>query len=162
MQLRLLYNASQGFIPCCFDICKFKCRVSRVRVAELWIAGRCTNRQHRTTWDILTACKARILELVWSPTASLGVKLAALKFMQRVILVQTRGVSDPRVSHHTSKNNTFYADCPNSSCRKLMIPTFRCARLTIRSYPLLNSKRRGKNSWKELSLSFTRCRMCLA
>lgn len=27
----------------------------------------------------------------------MGVKLSAMKFMQRVILVQTRGVSDPRV-----------------------------------------------------------------
>lgn len=162
MQLRLLYNVSRGYIPCCFDICKFKRRVLRESVAESWIAGRCTNRQHRTTWDSLTACKTRILELVWSPTVSLGVKLAALKFMQRVILVQTRGVSDPRVSHYPSKNNTFHADCPYSSCRKLMIPTFRCAQLTIRSYPLLNSKQRGKNLWKELSLSSIRCRMCLS
>jgi Symplekin/PTA1 N-terminal len=61
------------------------------------IAVRCTNRNQRSAWDTLVQCKTRILELVWSPTVSIGVKLSAVKFMQRVILVQTRGVSDPRV-----------------------------------------------------------------
>lgn len=42
--------------------------------------------------------KARILDFVNSPTVPVGVKLSAIKFMQKVILVQTRGVSDPRVS----------------------------------------------------------------
>jgi symplekin len=51
----------------------------------------------RPTWDTLVQCKTRILELLWSPTVSVGVKLSAVKFLQRVILVQTRGVSDPRV-----------------------------------------------------------------
>ncbi|KAI5124287.1 hypothetical protein M0805_005134 [Coniferiporia weirii] len=69
----------------------------------------CTNRTLRTAWDTLTTCKARILELVWSPTATSGVKLAALKFMQRVILVQTRGVSDPRLQKLTDPNLSF---CP--------------------------------------------------
>ena len=46
---------------------------------------------------MLVQCKTRILELVWSPSVSIGVKLSAVKFLHRVILVQTRGVSDPRV-----------------------------------------------------------------
>ena len=39
----------------------------------------------------------RILELVWAPNVNNGVRLAAIKFAQRVILVQTRGINDPRV-----------------------------------------------------------------
>lgn len=41
-------------------------------------------------------------------------KLAAIKFMQRVILVQTRGVTDPRVSHstYTLRNRCSDAICP--------------------------------------------------
>lgn len=57
-------------------------------------------------WDTMTACKTRILEMIWSATASTGIKLAALKFMQRVILVQTRGASDPRVSCHIRDDRT--------------------------------------------------------
>ncbi|KAH8111033.1 Symplekin tight junction protein C terminal-domain-containing protein [Phellopilus nigrolimitatus] len=69
----------------------------------------CTNRTLRNMWDTLSACKSRILEMVWSPTATSGIKLAALKFMQRVILVQTRGVSDPRLQKPNDPNLSF---CP--------------------------------------------------
>lgn len=57
-------------------------------------------------WDALMVCKQRILDLLWSATSSAGIKLAALKFMQRVILVQTRGVSDPRVSINIERIRT--------------------------------------------------------
>ncbi|KAJ7583313.1 hypothetical protein C8J56DRAFT_953626 [Mycena floridula] len=43
---------------------------------------------------MLSACKSRILEFVWF-VKPMGTRLAALKFLQRVILVQTRGISDP-------------------------------------------------------------------
>ncbi|THH09925.1 hypothetical protein EW145_g1681 [Phellinidium pouzarii] len=69
----------------------------------------CTNRALRAMWDTLAACKARILEMVRSSTATSGPKLAALKFMQRVILVQTRGVSDPRLQKPGDPNLSF---CP--------------------------------------------------
>lgn len=59
---------------------------------------RCTNRTHRQEWDILCQARSRILDFVASPTVNNGVKLSAVKFMQRVILLQTRGVSDPRVA----------------------------------------------------------------
>jgi symplekin len=59
---------------------------------------RCTNRANSTPWTTLSSCKARITELVWAPNVHVGIKLSALKFLQRVVLVQTRGVSDPRVS----------------------------------------------------------------
>ncbi len=58
---------------------------------------RCTNRSNPTAWNILSGCKTRILDMVWSNTVAAGVKFSAVKFLQRVILVQTRGVSDPRV-----------------------------------------------------------------
>lgn len=51
----------------------------------------------RPQWDTLSQCKDRILNLVWSPHVNSGMKLSAVKFMQRLILVETRGVSDPRV-----------------------------------------------------------------
>ena len=64
------------------------------------LSYRCTNRTHRQQWDILSQSKSRILDFVASPTVNNGVKLSAVKFMQRVILLQTRGVSDPRVVIH--------------------------------------------------------------
>jgi hypothetical protein len=42
--------------------------------------------------------KSRIIELMWAPGTQAGVQLAAVKFLQRVILVQSRGIADPRVS----------------------------------------------------------------
>jgi len=71
------------------------CRVGRHLPSHLTL--RCTNRNLRATWDTLVQCKTRILEFVWSSSVSIGVKLSAVKFLQRVILIQTRGVSDPRV-----------------------------------------------------------------
>ena len=61
------------------------------------VVPRCSNRNARDLWQVLSQAKTRILELVWSPTATHGLKFAAIKFMQRAILVQTRGISDPRV-----------------------------------------------------------------
>ena len=58
---------------------------------------RCLNRNNRKPWDTLTQAKGRILEMVWTPHVNAGLRLSAVKFMQRVILVQTRGVNDPRV-----------------------------------------------------------------
>ncbi len=57
----------------------------------------CANRNNRKPWDILCQVRARILEFVWGQHVSNGLRLAAIKFMQRVVLVQTRGVNDPRV-----------------------------------------------------------------
>jgi len=59
---------------------------------------RCTNRANPEPWATLSSCKARITELVWAPNVNVGIRLSAMKFVQRVVLVQTRGVSDPRVS----------------------------------------------------------------
>ncbi|KAA1468855.1 hypothetical protein DENSPDRAFT_863857 [Dentipellis sp. KUC8613] len=73
----------------------------------------CTNRNARQLWDILSHAKARILEFALasntSPTTSAGVRLAAVKFMQRVVLVQTRGIADPRLQN---KNDPNIAMCP--------------------------------------------------
>ncbi|KAG1760128.1 Symplekin tight junction protein C terminal-domain-containing protein [Suillus occidentalis] len=63
-----------------------------------------TNRTLRQQWDVLSQCKARILEFVWSPTVSTGVKVSAIKFMQRIIIVQTRGISDPRLQNKNDPN----------------------------------------------------------
>ncbi|KAF9221332.1 hypothetical protein BS17DRAFT_785211 [Gyrodon lividus] len=78
-------------------------------VCPLLFRSLCANRTHRQQWDILCQCKSRILEFVALPTANNGVKLSAVKFMQRVILLQTRGVSDPRLQN---KNDPGIATIP--------------------------------------------------
>jgi len=59
---------------------------------------RCTNKNERLQWDTLSHVKNRIIEFMWAPNAHAGVQFAAVKFVQRVILVQSRGIADPRVS----------------------------------------------------------------
>ncbi|KAI0675546.1 Symplekin tight junction protein C terminal-domain-containing protein [Trametes maxima] len=73
-------------------------------VYALMFRSLCANRNNRRPWDILNQAKTRILELVWAPHVNNGVRLAAVKFMQRVILVQTRGVSDPRLQDKDDPN----------------------------------------------------------
>ncbi|KZT27847.1 hypothetical protein NEOLEDRAFT_1130335 [Neolentinus lepideus HHB14362 ss-1] len=69
----------------------------------------CMNRNLRQMWDVLVHAKTQILEFVRAPGVPMGVKLAAVKFMQRVILVQTRGVADPRLQN---KNDPNLSMCP--------------------------------------------------
>ncbi|KAF8552401.1 hypothetical protein OG21DRAFT_1486223 [Imleria badia] len=78
-------------------------------VYPLLFRSLCTNRTHRQQWDVLCQSKSRILDFVVSPTANNGVKLSAVKFMQRVILLQTRGVSDPRLQN---RNDPSIANVP--------------------------------------------------
>ncbi|KAF8159678.1 Symplekin tight junction protein C terminal-domain-containing protein [Crassisporium funariophilum] len=80
----------------------------------------CTNRNNPAAWNTLSACKTRIIEFVWSPTINAGVRLSAMKFVQRVILVQTRGISDPRLQNKNDPNISFCAhDHPFISAAKL-------------------------------------------
>ncbi|KAF8661382.1 hypothetical protein AX16_001475 [Volvariella volvacea WC 439] len=69
----------------------------------------CTNRSNPAAWTTLSTCKARILEIVWTPNVGMGMKLSAVKFLQRVILVQMRGIPDPRLQN---KNDPNIAMCP--------------------------------------------------
>ncbi|KAI0372816.1 hypothetical protein BV20DRAFT_1034476 [Pilatotrama ljubarskyi] len=73
-------------------------------VYALLFRSLCANRNNRRPWDILSQAKGRILEYVWAPNVNSGVRLAAVKFMQRVILVQTRGISDPRLQNKDDPN----------------------------------------------------------
>ena len=94
----------------------------------------CTNRNLSSQWEILLQCKARILELVWSPHTNSGVKLSAIKFMQRLILVETRGVSDPRVPFISFSQNILLRGLTATySFRTKMIPTFHLSPRTTRS-----------------------------
>ncbi|KAI0820808.1 Symplekin tight junction protein C terminal-domain-containing protein [Trametes gibbosa] len=79
-------------------------------VYALLFRSLCANRHNRRAWDVLAQTKARIIELVWAPQTNGGVRLAALKFMQRVILVQTRGINDPRLQNKDDPN---IAMCPS-------------------------------------------------
>ncbi|KXN86580.1 Symplekin [Leucoagaricus sp. SymC.cos] len=69
----------------------------------------CINRSNPNPWHTLTACKNRIIDLVWSTVVNAGVRLSAMKFAQRVVLVQTRGVQDPRLQKPNDPNISF---CP--------------------------------------------------
>ncbi|KAG6336042.1 hypothetical protein ID866_3041 [Astraeus odoratus] len=73
-------------------------------VYPLLFRSLCQNRTQRQQWDLLMQCKGRILDLVWSSTTNGGVKLSAVKFMQKVILLQTRGISDPRLQNKSDPN----------------------------------------------------------
>ncbi|KAJ3505780.1 hypothetical protein NLJ89_g7237 [Agrocybe chaxingu] len=69
----------------------------------------CTNRSNPAAWNTISSCKARLLELVWAPNVNTGVRISALKFAQRVILVQMRGLSDPRLQNQSDPS---IAACP--------------------------------------------------
>ncbi|KAF9557340.1 hypothetical protein CPC08DRAFT_710481 [Agrocybe pediades] len=69
----------------------------------------CTNRTSPAPWTALSNVKSRIVELIWAQNANEGLKISAMKFIQRVILVQTRGISDPRVQNKNDPNISF---CP--------------------------------------------------
>ncbi|PWW79228.1 hypothetical protein C7212DRAFT_288366 [Tuber magnatum] len=56
----------------------------------------CNNREDAATWKKMDVLKAKILSL-WD-TGPVGVRLCCIKFVQRVILVQSRGVTDPRLA----------------------------------------------------------------
>ncbi|KAJ7449602.1 Symplekin tight junction protein C terminal-domain-containing protein [Mycena latifolia] len=80
----------------------------------------CTNHSNPAAWATLSGCKTRILEFVWAPTTSNGVRFSSIKFLQRVILVQTRGISDPRLQNKNDPNISFCpADHPFISVPKL-------------------------------------------
>ncbi|KAG8889606.1 hypothetical protein FRB98_003668 [Tulasnella sp. 332] len=72
----------------------------------------CENRHNSSAWDVMSRAKERILSMVDSPRAPIGVQVAAIKFMQRVILVQSRGVSDPRVVALQNKADPNVGICP--------------------------------------------------
>ncbi|CAZ79906.1 unnamed protein product [Tuber melanosporum] len=56
----------------------------------------CNNREDAATWKKMDVLKSKILSL-WD-TGPVGVRLCCIKFVQRVILVQSRGVTDPRLA----------------------------------------------------------------
>ncbi|KAI5817140.1 hypothetical protein BZA77DRAFT_43080 [Pyronema omphalodes] len=55
----------------------------------------CNNRNDTESWNKMIAIKQKILSL-WD-IAPIGVRISCIKFVQRVILVQSRGVTDPRL-----------------------------------------------------------------
>lgn len=60
----------------------------------------CNNRNDAEIWNKMIAIKQKILNL-WD-IAPIGVRISCIKFVQRVILVQSRGVTDPRVQDPTN------------------------------------------------------------
>ena len=87
---------------------------------------RCSNRNYRQQWDVLNGAKGRILEILYAQHTPAGVRIAAIKFMQRVILVQTRGVTDPRVRPLVSapglRNRRFTDECFHCDLMLIQIP----------------------------------------
>ena len=67
------------------------------------IPSRCITRSNPAAWETMTSAKSRILDIVRTPEGILasGVRLAAIKFAQRAVILQSRGTSsnapaDPR------------------------------------------------------------------
>ena len=121
--------------------------------------SRCINRANRQPWDVLSIAKGRIVEfLESSPPAPVGVCLAVLKFAQHVILVQTWGVSDPRVS--PSRTNCH--DIPSqsdvsrsrASCKTKQTQMFRSSPQITHSLMLLPLKPRERNYSRSLRQFF--------
>ncbi len=109
------------------------------------------NKNERAQWDTLMRAKNRIIAFMWSQNTQAGVQLAAVKFLQRVILVQSRGVADPRVSvifpfflMFARTLQTKDVSClflfPTKSCKTKMTRTFRMSLQTIHSSMPLRSK----------------------
>ncbi|PPQ68582.1 hypothetical protein CVT25_005425 [Psilocybe cyanescens] len=69
----------------------------------------CTNRSNPAPWNTLSSSKSHIIDLAFNTNVNAGVKLSAIKFVQRVILVQVRGISDPRLQNKNDPNISF---CP--------------------------------------------------
>ncbi|KAF3938496.1 Symplekin [Dactylella cylindrospora] len=56
----------------------------------------CHNKTETAIWQQMVAIKGKILSML--DTGAEGVRLACIKFVQRIILVQTPGASDPRLA----------------------------------------------------------------
>lgn len=70
-----------------------------MRFVEPCLILACTsvhNANDAQNWEIMSAIKANILRRMDS--APPGVRICCVKFLQQVVLVQTPGVVDPRVS----------------------------------------------------------------
>ncbi|KAG1882107.1 hypothetical protein F4604DRAFT_1991823 [Suillus subluteus] len=87
------------------NVCTMKVSIQRLTtVYPLLFCSLCTNHTLCQQWDVLSQWKVHILEFIWSPTASTSVKVSAIKFMQCVIIVQMRGISDPRLQNKNDPN----------------------------------------------------------
>lgn len=62
----------------------------------------CLDPSQQQLWVRAGEVKTRIMEYSVHPTTPLGVRLAAIKFLQRVILVHSKGASDPRVNEFST------------------------------------------------------------
>ncbi|KAF8544419.1 hypothetical protein BDD12DRAFT_815871 [Trichophaea hybrida] len=62
----------------------------------------CSNRNDSDTWNKMVAIKSKILNL-WD-VAPTSVRICCIKFVQRVILVQSRGITDPRLMDRSEVN----------------------------------------------------------
>ncbi|KAF8242187.1 hypothetical protein K440DRAFT_591226 [Wilcoxina mikolae CBS 423.85] len=62
----------------------------------------CSNRNDADTWNKMVAIKSKILNL-WD-VAPTSVRICCIKFVQRVILVQSRGITDPRLMDRSEVN----------------------------------------------------------
>ncbi|KAF8216368.1 Symplekin tight junction protein C terminal-domain-containing protein [Mycena galopus ATCC 62051] len=90
----------------------------------------CTNHSNPAAWNTLSTCKARIIEFVWAPATSNGVRFSSIKFLQRVILLQTRSISDPRLQN---KNDPNISSCPANH------PFISAAKLEVEGQQLLEA-----------------------
>lgn len=74
----------------------------------------CHNKSETAVWQQMVAVKAKILSML--DRGAEGVRLGCIKFVQRIILVQTPGASDPRVSQTPPSRSPAVKWDPVGSC----------------------------------------------
>ena len=93
---RRMYVPRCPCVPCLpFAFCFFVLPSGR-EYAELGV--RCKNSSEASLlWGKLTRVKARVVQ-IWDQSENEGVRIACVKFIEKVIATQTPGIKDPRVS----------------------------------------------------------------
>ena len=81
-------SALRACTPACFLPCRWPTARLTARVQD----------KNQPLWQLTTALKQRVEELL--ETGKQGARIGAVKAAQRIILVQTRASSDPRVGGH--------------------------------------------------------------
>src|ERR1700761_1942265 len=85
----------------CIQLYLVSCKCNRtifIQVDRLCTSASSRQSTTRLQWDSLSRVKAKILAIVNDDSVHMGRRLVALRFMHKVIIVQTKGVTDPRVS----------------------------------------------------------------
>lgn len=104
-----------------FTLCtRRKYQIEYFAYCLIFFPFRCSNRNASQVWEKMASIKSRILKL-WDHESE-TIRIACIKFVQRVILVQTPGATDPRVCIIDSRLE--YSSFPHRLMNHAKILTF--------------------------------------